>query len=303
MSEPKGFLIFFGDWPLLEDLTDSEFRRVMQAIASFAGADCSMPENMNRMERTVSRAIIGSVGRALDNYDERCRKNAEAGRKGGLKRAENARRQKERAETESAQNHSENVKQTQACPSAFKQAQANQANDNDNANASANANDNVNAKDNASAKDKSTAAQGAAGAPAASGAADAASHTHAFSPSSQANPSPSAAEAHFEALWALYPVKRGKDKVSSESKQALLTVSEREMQQAIDRYIAEVKASAYDRQWLNGSTWFEGRYRDYIGDDYSPTPRFAGTVQASARSRATTYRAPGEQFDWSSREE
>ena len=70
MSDPKGFLIFFGVWPLLEDLTDSEFRRVMQAIASFAGADCSMPENMNRMERTVSRAIIGSVGRALDNYDE-----------------------------------------------------------------------------------------------------------------------------------------------------------------------------------------------------------------------------------------
>lgn len=305
MSDPKGFMLFLSQWELLEDLTPKERADIFQGLYSHFGAGCPMPK-MNRITRNTFKSLKGDAERSLDNYDERCKIFSEAGRRGGLKRAENARRQKELLEAETVQ---ANASPLEPPSSPLEPSQAFQAKDKDNASAKASANDNVNAKDNASAKDKSTAAQSAAGAPAASGAADApkgrtaATHTHAFSPSSQANPSPSAAEAHFEALWRLYPVKRGKDKVSSESKQALLTVSEREMQQAIDRYIAEVKASASDRQWLNGSTWFEGRYRDYIGDDYSPTPRFAGTVQASARSRATTYRAPGEQFDWSSREE
>lgn len=304
MSDPKGFMLFLSQWELLEDLTPKERADIFQGLYSHFGAGCPMPK-MNRITRNTFKSLKGDAERSLDNYDERCKIFSEAGRRGGLKRAENARRQKELLETETVQANASPLEPSQA----FQAKDKDNAKAKANANASASANDNVNAKDNASAKDKSTAAQSAAGAPAASGAADApkgrtaASHAHAFSPSSQANSLSSAAEAHFEVLWRLYPVKRGKDKVSSESKQALLAVSEREMQQAIDRYIAEVKASASDRQWLNGSTWFEGRYRDYIGDDYTPLPTVAGTVQASARSRATTYRAPGEQFDWSSREE
>ena len=45
-----------------------------------------------------------------------------------------------------------------------------------------------------------------------------------------------------------------------------------DMKRAIDRYVAEKEAAPYDRQWLNGSTWFNGRYLDYINNDYTPPP-------------------------------
>ena len=129
-------------------------------------------------------------------------------------------------------------------------------------------------------------------------AAEAAPHTetHPLSPAhtepSCAQPSPRAVNAHFEALWALYPIKRGKNQVSKRAKRQLMSVDIAAMQTAIARYVAEVEASAFDRQWLNGSTWFNGRYLDYLGEGYVPPP--ASGVPASARSRETSYRSAEE---------
>lgn len=77
-----------------------------------------------------------------------------------------------------------------------------------------------------------------------------------------------------------------------------MAVSVEEMAQAIERYMEEVKASPADRQLLNGSTWFNGRYKDYLGDDYTPAPQIAGTKQppkpsARAQQLDAGY-APGE---------
>ncbi|MEE0510729.1 MAG: hypothetical protein UDG94_05820, partial [Peptococcaceae bacterium] len=109
---------------------------------------------------------------------------------------------------------------------------------------------------------------------------------------SHAQPSPKAVNAHFEALWALYPIKRGKNQVSKRAKCQLMDVDTAAMQTAIARYVAEVEASAFDRQWLNGSTWFNGRYLDYLGEGYVPQP--ASGAPASARSRETSYRSAEE---------
>lgn len=109
---------------------------------------------------------------------------------------------------------------------------------------------------------------------------------------SHAQPSPKAVNAHFEALWALYPIKRGKNQVSKRAKCQLMSVDIAAMQTAIARYVAEVEASAFDRQWLNGSTWFNGRYLDYLGEGYVPQP--ASGAPASARSRETSYRSAEE---------
>lgn len=109
---------------------------------------------------------------------------------------------------------------------------------------------------------------------------------------SHAQPSPKAVNAHFEALWALYPIKRGKNQVSKRAKRQLMDVDTAAMQTAIARYVAEVEASAFDRQWLNGSTWFNGRYLDYLGEGYMLPP--ASGVPASARSRETSYRSAEE---------
>lgn len=251
----KAFLLFLDHWNLLKELTPEEFMRVVQGIFSCAGADCDTPEDMNRMERTVFNAISGDVLRALDNYEETRNARAEAGRKGGYKKAENAKKAK--ADSGKAGNATNSL--------------ANLANDN--ATATATETDKVSVSDNASS------ARCAEGAPDGACAADAAPHAHTASQRS-AKSSLSKEEAeHFEALWQLYPVKRGKNQVKPAQRKRLAAVSVEEMQRAIERYMEEVKASPADRVWKNGSTWFNGDYEDYLDANFEPAPQIAGTKQ------------------------
>lgn len=259
------FLFFLSHWELLKELTPEECMRVLQAVFACAGANCEMPEEMNRMERAVFKAIWGDVERSLINYDERREKRAEAGRKGGLKKAENARL-----------------------------AKASTATNADVANLANLPKDKATDKDNAMDTDMDNVCM----APDGACAADAAPHAHAASQKSASSSLSKEEAEHFEALWQLYPYDRGKNQVSAKTKRALMAVSVEEMAQAIERYMEEVKASPADRQLLNGSTWFNGRYKDYLGDDYTPAPQIAGTKQppkTSTRAQQTRYRSPEEE--------
>lgn len=259
------FLFFLSHWELLKELTPEECTCVLQAIFACAGANCEMPEEMNRMERAVFKAIWGDVERSLINYDERREKRAEAGRKGGLKKAENARL-----------------------------AKASTATNADVANLANLPKDKATDKDNAMDTDMDNVCM----APDGACAADAAPHAHAASQKS-AKSSLSKEEAeHFEALWQLYPVKRGKNQVKPAQRKRLAAVSVEEMQRAIERYMEEVKASPADRVWKNGSTWFNGAYEDYLDANFEPAPQIAGTKQppkpsARAQQLDAGY-APGE---------
>lgn len=249
------FLFFLSHWELLKELTPEECMRVLQAVFACAGANCEMPEEMNRMERAVFKAIWGDVERSLINYDERREKRAEAGRKGGLKKAENARL-----------------------------AKASTATNADVANLANLPKDKATDKDNAMDTDMDNVCM----APDGACAADAAPHAHTASQRS-AKSSLSKEEAeHFEALWQLYPVKRGKNQVKPAQRKRLAAVSVEEMQRAIERYMEEVKASPADRVWKNGSTWFNGDYEDYLDANFEPAPQIAGTKQppkTSARAQ------------------
>ena len=396
----KGFLMFLSHWELLSELPPAMFKRVMQAIFSAAGADCGMPEDMELVERIAFTALSGDVQRSLDKYDERRRKCATAGSKGGRRRAENASANhaaeadvvseaEEASDASNVQANASDASNVQAKSSDASNVQAKssdawnvqakssdawnvqakssdasnvqakssdawnvQAKSSDASNVQANASDawnvqakssdawnvqakssdawNVQAKssdasffqanqakekDKATDKDKVTDKAKAmamdkdnkeslsivdAAAPdeTAACAAEAAPHTEApplsaaHTGPSHAQPSPKAVNAHFEALWALYPIKRGKNQVSKRAKCQLMDVDTAAMQTAIARYVAEVEASAFDRQWLNGSTWFNGRYLDYLGEGYVPPP--ASGAPASARSRETSYRSAEE---------
>lgn len=261
----KAFLLFLDHWNLLKELTPEEFMRVVQGIFSCAGADCDTPEDMNRMERTVFNAISGDVLRALDNYEETRNARAEAGRKGGYKKAENAKKAK--ADSGKAGNATNSLANL-----------ANLANDN----ATATETDKVSVSDNASS------ARCAEGAPDGACAADAAPHAHAASQKSASSSLSKEEAEHFEALWQLYPVKRGKNQVKPAQRKRLAAVSVEEMQRAIERYMEEVKASPADRVWKNGSTWFNGDYEDYLDANFEPAPQIAGTKQppkTSARAQ------------------
>ena len=72
----------------------------------------------------------------------------------------------------------------------------------------------------------------------------------------------------FESLWKMYPNKKGKAQVNDRDKLKLLEIGLEEMTRAIDRYKKYIDANKDWYKPLNGSTFFKGRYQDYIGDDY-----------------------------------
>lgn len=77
------------------------------------------------------------------------------------------------------------------------------------------------------------------------------------------------ADALFERLWSLYPLKRGKAQVSKANKMHLLDIGFDELQRAIDRYKADLDNETW-RKPQNGSTFFNSGYIDYLDANYVP---------------------------------
>ena len=71
----------------------------------------------------------------------------------------------------------------------------------------------------------------------------------------------------FERLWQMYPRKKGKASVSKKKKKELFEVGEEELIRCIERYKAETKGRSIDYV-LHGSTFFNGRYVDYLDENY-----------------------------------
>lgn len=273
-EERKGLLLFLSHWDVIGELPPEEFKRVMQAVFASAGAQCDMPDDMSLLERVAFAAVNGDVERSINNYDDRRKKRAEAGRKGGLKKAENAGKQASAIDDELANvaNPSKSSNATNATSASLANV-ANLHRDKDK--------DKDKDRDKDIARDKYNNISLVENKPLQTGrecSADAEPRTDEqptpgdVNTGKPAQPPKRAVDEHFEELWSLYPSKRGKNQVSDKTKRQLMGVRTEDMRKAIDRYVAEVEAAPYDRQWLNGSTWFNGRYLDYINDDYTPPP-------------------------------
>lgn len=76
----------------------------------------------------------------------------------------------------------------------------------------------------------------------------------------------------FERAWAAYPKKRGKNQISEKCKREIAKVGLSAMLLAVERYKQET-AGVEEQYLLNGSTFFHGRYKDYLGDDFVPVVR------------------------------
>ncbi len=77
----------------------------------------------------------------------------------------------------------------------------------------------------------------------------------------------------FEQLWKLYPKKEGKSSVSAKSKKELLSAGYDEIASCIDFY---VRTKPDWQHLMNGSTFFNGRWKDYVtqnSDETSVTPQ------------------------------
>lgn len=91
----------------------------------------------------------------------------------------------------------------------------------------------------------------------------------------------------FEALWLLYPSKKGKGKVSPTDKKNLYEIGEEQIKQCIERY----KKTKPDWQgWQNGSTFFHSGYIDYLDENFTEEkkqdrPRIVRSAEDVSRLR------------------
>lgn len=72
----------------------------------------------------------------------------------------------------------------------------------------------------------------------------------------------------FSRLWEMYPKKAGKSAVSKKAKKEIFDAGFDVVASAIKVYVAEIKDCNRDMQYVkNGSTFFNGAWRDYVSDE------------------------------------
>ena len=74
--------------------------------------------------------------------------------------------------------------------------------------------------------------------------------------------------AEFESLWKLYPRKKGKSSVTKKAMKELQQAGFETVKEAIENYKEEIRKNRTEERYiLHGSTFFNGRWRDYIADE------------------------------------
>lgn len=82
-----------------------------------------------------------------------------------------------------------------------------------------------------------------------------------------------ALEEFYNSIWKLYPIKKGKGQVSKTQKQKLQRIGFDEIKRCVDRYLTECQKENTETQYMvNGSTFFNSRYVDYLDKNYLSEP-------------------------------
>ena len=72
----------------------------------------------------------------------------------------------------------------------------------------------------------------------------------------------------FERVWELFPNKKGKSAVSKKAMRELAEAGETAVIAAVENYKAEIQRKGTEEKYiLHGSTFFNGRWRDYVVED------------------------------------
>ena len=94
-------MLFYFEWEdSFEDLSDAEYRQMIQAIQAYARTG-EEPKFEDRTLRSVFKLVKKAVDRNTDRYAKKCEKNKENGRKGGAPKGN----QNAKKTTETTQNN------------------------------------------------------------------------------------------------------------------------------------------------------------------------------------------------------
>jgi predicted phage replisome organizer len=80
-------------------------------------------------------------------------------------------------------------------------------------------------------------------------------------------------DAFFESIWKAYPEKKGKSQVSLSTKRKLMQVGEDTLLKCIKGYEEDLRVNSWKKP-MHGSTFFNGRYEDYLQVEEKPEIKF-----------------------------
>ena len=80
-------------------------------------------------------------------------------------------------------------------------------------------------------------------------------------------------DAFFESIWKAYPEKKGKSQVSLSTKRKLMQVGEDTLLKCIKGYEEDLRVNSWKKP-MHGSTFFNGRYEDYLHTEVRPEIQF-----------------------------
>ncbi|MCP4269148.1 MAG: DNA replication protein [Candidatus Brocadiaceae bacterium] len=81
---------------------------------------------------------------------------------------------------------------------------------------------------------------------------------------------------HFESVWKMYPLKKGKGRISESKLKSLSKYTIEEWKVIIERYDNSVKDKNF---LLHGSTFFNGGYIDYLDENYEQTTKTGQVIE------------------------
>lgn len=247
----KSFVAYYSWWEVIGRLDEHQQAQILQAMFATGGV-CEKPE-LDFVAEIAFIPIEREINANLEKWEKTREKRREAGRKGGRASRKNSNNEEQANEA-----NAYFAKQNEAKVSNDKQSQANQAIDRD-IDIDIDIDRDIDKKEMSPTKVD-----------------DRALDDEKAKERAKKTQETIKAKEHFEKLWALYPAKKGKNLISDKRKRDLLSVSVEEMERFINRYQGEIEndhKNGFPRQWLNGSTWFNGRWQDYSDDDYQPAPK------------------------------
>lgn len=73
----------------------------------------------------------------------------------------------------------------------------------------------------------------------------------------------------YESIWDLYPLKKGKGKVSKTKKQVLQRIGYEQIKRCVERYVSDINFTGKQKYMMHGSTFFNSGYVDYLDQNYT----------------------------------
>lgn len=101
----------------------------------------------------------------------------------------------------------------------------------------------------------------------------------------------------YESIWNLYPLKKGKGKVSTTKKKVLQRIGFDEIERCISRYMAELKRTGKEKFTMHGSTFFNSGYVDYLDENYADSEQIVDPVKDSEPEDRFSCLDPKMRFD------